>query len=113
MPNGGRTIIEKFEDYADASFAVVLLTGDDVAGLADVANRDLRPRARQNVVFELGFFLGRLGREQVAVLYEPGVEIPSDYSGVLYIELDPQQHWQRVLARELKNAGYELDLKWL
>ena len=69
QPNKGRTIIEKFEDYADVRFAVVLLTPDDVGAVKDRAD-DLRPRARQNVVFEFGFFIGKLGRERVCALGE-------------------------------------------
>ncbi len=108
QPNKGRTIIEKFEDYADVGFAVVLLTGDDIGGSKDAA--DQKPRARQNVVFEMGYFIGRLGRDRVCALYSPGVEIPSDYSGVLYQELDSRGSWRLELAKELKAAGYDIDM---
>jgi hypothetical protein len=77
QPNQGRTIIEKFEEYADVGFAVVLLTPDDRGGTATQAYDAQRPRARQNVILELGYFLGRLGRKRVCALYRPGVEIPS------------------------------------
>jgi predicted nucleotide-binding protein len=108
--DSGRTIIEKFEDYAsEAGFAVVLLTADD-RGRASNENK-LRPRARQNVVFELGFFLGRLGRDRVVALYQPGVELPSDLSGVLYKPLTG--NWHTELARELRAAGINVDLKKL
>jgi len=73
----GRTLIEKLEGHAPASFAVVLLTGDDVGALAS-DRRHLRPRARQNVIFELAFSIAHLGRERVCALYEEGVELPSD-----------------------------------
>ena len=109
QPNSGRTIIEKFEDNADtAVFAIVLLTGDDEGGLSGSAERHLR--ARQNVVFELGFFIGRLGRTRVAVLYEEGVELPSDMSGVLYTLIDPGEAWKVELAREMRAAGLKVDL---
>ena len=108
QPSEGRTIIEKFETYADVGFAVVLLTGDDVGGAAGAENQ--HPRARQNVIFELGYFIGKLGRNRVCALYQPGVEIPSDYSGVLYQSLDDNGMWKIQLARELKAAGFPVDM---
>lgn len=110
QPNRGWTIIEKFEDYSDVGFAVVLLTGDDHGGLATASNDQLRPRARQNVILELGFFLGRLGRSRVCALYVEGVEIPSDYSGVLYVKLDAEGGWRLQMANELKAAGLPVDM---
>ena len=107
QPNQGRTIIEKFEQQAQVGFAVALLTPDDVGALQDNRN-DLRPRARQNVVFELGYFLGRLGRERVCALTKGNVEIPSDYDGVVYISLD-DGGWKIDLIRELKNVGFGVD----
>jgi predicted nucleotide-binding protein len=109
QPNRGRTIIEKFEAHADVAFAVVLFTPDDVgypAGKAD----EFKPRARQNVVLELGFFMAALGRERVCVLYKHGVDVPSDYSGLLYQDLDPKGAWRFRLAVEIKSAGIEVDL---
>ncbi len=110
QPSSGRTLIEKFIDFSDVSFAVVLLTGDDRGGQSDIPFEDQRPRARQNVILELGFFLGGLGRERVCALYQEGVEIPSDYSGVLFIPLDRSGAWHIALARELKAAGLEIDM---
>jgi predicted nucleotide-binding protein len=107
--NSGRTIIEKFEDYAgSAAFAVILLTGDDDGGVR--GSGEWRPRARQNVVFELGFFIGALGRSRVAVLHEEGVEKPSDISGILYTPLDEGGAWRLDLAKELRAAGLQVDL---
>jgi predicted nucleotide-binding protein len=101
--NAGRTILEKFEDYAtDASFAVVLLTGDDEGGVRTGTNRHLR--GRQNVIFELGFFFGKLGRRRVAVLLEENVEKPSDIDGLVYITIDQAGAWKQALARELEAA---------
>lgn len=108
--NEGRTIIEKFEDYADVGFAVILLTGDDLGGKAGEPAENLQPRARQNVVLELGYFLGRLGRSRVCTLYVEGVEIPSDYSGVLFVKLDTEGGWCLQLAKELKAAGLQVDM---
>lgn len=107
QPNQGQTIIEKFEQHAQVGFAVALLTPDDVGALRDNSN-DLKPRARQNVVFELGYFLGRLGRERVCALTKGNVEIPSDYGGVVYISLD-DGGWKMNLIREFKNAGLDVD----
>jgi predicted nucleotide-binding protein len=111
----GRTVIEKFEVYADVGFAVVLLTPDDVGARAsERANlANLKARARQNVVFELGYFLGKLKRNRVCALYKQGVEIPSDYQGVLYIELDSAGGWYMKLAQELNAAGIPINLEAL
>jgi len=94
QPDMNRTIIEKFEANAGVGFAVVLMTADDRGGPNRAAPETYRPRPRQNVLLEMGFFLGRLGRAQVCVLYEPGVEMPSDYSGVLYKPLDHGGNWR-------------------
>lgn len=112
QPNRGRTIIEKFEDYAEVSFAVVLLTPDDVGAAVEDADH-LQPRARQNVILELGYFAGRLGRDRVCALHKGGVEIPSDFSGVLWVEMDVGGAWQFRLAREIEAAGLEVDLNRL
>lgn len=110
QPNSGRTIIEKFVDYSDVGFAVVLLTADDRGGIAAASFDAQKPRARQNVILELGFFLGRLGRMKVGALYQEGVEIPSDYSGVLFTPLDQAGAWRLALAKEMKAAGLLIDM---
>ena len=107
QPNQGRTIIEKFEQHAQVGFAVALLTPDDVGALKN-EEKNLKPRSRQNVVFELGYFLGRLGRERVCALTKGDIEIPSDYDGVVYISLD-DGGWKMNLIREFKNAGFDID----
>ena len=108
QPNRGHTIIEKFEAHADVGFAVVLLTPDDVGALAE--NKDeLKPRARQNVILELGFFLGRLGRDRVCPFVKGDVETPSDYDGVVYTKMDDADGWKTKLIRELKVAGFDID----
>lgn len=110
QPNKGRTLIEKFEDYSDVGFAIVLLTPDDKGGPKNVGASELKSRARQNVVFELGYFIGRLGRNRVCALYLEGVEIPSDYSGVLYTKLDSSGAWRLEIAKELKAAALPVDM---
>ena len=105
-PDQGRTIIEKFEEYAQINFAVALFTPDDVGGLED---HGLRPRTRQNVIFEFGYFIGKYGRSRVRALVRGEIEIPSDYSGVLYIPFDESERWKMDLIRELKSAGFDID----
>lgn len=108
QPNMGRTIIEKFEDYTDVAFAAVLLTPDDLGALKEEQD-SLQPRARQNVVFEFGYFIGRIGRERVCALVKGDIEKPSDYEGVLYILLDAEGGWKMKLIKELKTAGVDVD----
>ena len=103
----GQTVLEKLIAYANVGYAVVLLTADDV-GRAKSERGD-RSRARQNVILELGYFLGRLGRARVLAIVEEGVEIPSDYAGVVYTKLDAARAWQQTMAREMKAAGYVID----
>ena len=110
IPGMGRTIIEKFEAHSRVRFAIVLLTPDDVGPLQGF-DRGARPRARQNVIFELGFFVGRLGRGAVCALTAGEVEIPSDYAGVEYIDFDDGDGWKGKLGRELEMAGLPVDGK--
>ncbi len=109
-PNRSQTIIEKVERHSDVGFAVVLLTPDDEGRLCGDESWNLR--ARQNVIMELGYFMGRIGRDRVAcILVETeNFEKPSDIDGILYIPLDDQDTWQMKLAKELKDAGYTIDL---
>lgn len=106
--NLGRTIIEKFEDHAQVGFAVALLTPDDVGSLKGEGTNP-NPRARQNVIFEFGYFIGKLGRKRVCALVKGAVEKPSDYDGVLYIPLDDSDGWKMRLIKELKSVGFEVD----
>jgi predicted nucleotide-binding protein len=112
QPNAGQTIIKKLERHSDVGYAVVLLTPDDEGRLTG-SGRNLSPRARQNVVFELGLFVGRLGRARVCVLRKGDIELPSDMAGVLYVNLDDGADWKYELARELKHAGLQIDLNML
>ena len=108
QPNGGLTIMEKLESYAAAAgFAVALLTADDIGRAKDTAADT--PRARQNVVFEAGYFAGRLGRGRVVLLHEEDVELPSDLHGVAYVPLDSAGAWKMKLTHELSSAGVHVD----
>lgn len=104
--NQGRTIIEKIEAHGEVGFAVVMLTPDDVGGVKDGPQQ---PRARQNVLLELGYFIGRLGRSRVCALRRGQVEIPSDFGGVVYETFDASGGWKSALGRELEAAGFEVD----
>lgn len=102
--SGGRSVIEKLETYAaTAGFAVALLTADDL-GRTKGSDEDA-PRARQNVVFEAGYFAGRLSRARVVLLHEQGVELPGDLDGIVYVPLDEAGAWKMQLAHEMTNAG--------
>ncbi len=105
----GLTIIEKFEEYSDVAFAVVLLTPDDQGGKADDKEK-LHKRARQNVIFELGYFIGKLGRKNVVGLVKDNIEIPSDYTGIIYIGVDNSDGWKMMLSKEMKAAGLKIDM---
>ena len=111
QPNKGRTIIEKFEDYSDVNFAIVLLSPDDIAYPKDKPPEDKEFRARQNVIFELGFFVGKLGREHVFILYREGhnFKFPSDYLGICYTPYDNSGQWRLDLIGELKSCKYNID----
>jgi predicted nucleotide-binding protein len=105
--NRGRTIIEKVEVYSDVGFAVVLLTPDD-EGRSRGADT-LESRARQNVLLELGYFLARLGRENVCTFKRGDLEIPSDFAGVVWSVMDDGGAWKQKLAKELTAADYQID----
>jgi predicted nucleotide-binding protein len=115
-PDKGKTIIEKLEansSQVDIGYAVVLLTPDDLGGPNEHGigfMPELQNRARQNVVFELGYFIAKLGRERVYALFVDGVELPSDYQGVLYTKIDASNSWMLKLAGEIKASGINLDL---
>jgi predicted nucleotide-binding protein len=109
QPNSGNTIIEKLLAHIDVDFTVVLLTPDDVGSLVS-APASLKSRARQNVVFEFGLFVGILGRKKVCALYKGDVELPSDYQGVLYVPMDDAGGWKLLLAREMRHAGLDVDM---
>ena len=103
--NKGRTIIEKVEANSDVGFAVVLLTPDDEGC---IKGGILEPRARQNVLLELGYFIGHLGRDRVCTLKKGELVIPSDFLGVVWESMDAG-NWKQSLGRELSAAGYDID----
>lgn len=114
----GRTIIEKFESNAeDVGFAVVLLTADDLGiSKKEIERSDktqntasYNPRARQNVVFEMGYFIGKLDRAHTFLLVEEGVETPSDLGGIVYTPYDGAGAWKFKLAQRLNSVGYKID----
>ena len=96
-------------------FAVVLLTPDDMGCVAgskiDVAQ--LKPRARQNVILELGYFIGRLGRTRVCALHKGNVELPSDYQGVSTCRWTTVGAWKVKLAQEFVQVKISIELKGL
>jgi predicted nucleotide-binding protein len=107
LPNQGRTIAEKLEHHGSAAgFAIAILTPDDVGG---PDSGHLQPRARQNVVGELFWFAGKLGRARVCALMKGRVEIPSDFAGVVYTDMDDRGAWKSELLKELVAAGYSVD----
>lgn len=109
--NGGKTVIEKFEEYAEqAAFAVILLSPDDEGGLR--GQHVYRPRARQNVILELGYFIGKLGRSRL-LLFRPeeeDLEEPSDISGYCFIPYDAMGRWKLATAQNIASLGYAIDL---
>jgi predicted nucleotide-binding protein len=104
--NRGRTIIEKFEASGDVGFVVVLLTPDDEGGKVGAT---AQKRARQNVILEWGYFIGRLGRSRVCALKKGDVELPSDILGIVWETFDEHDAWKRKLAKELEGAGFQID----
>lgn len=113
QPQDGRTAIERFDEVVTgAAFAVVVLTGDD-EGRSRRELSDPCRRGRQDVIFELGFFFGKLGRDRVVVLVEEGVEHPSAVNGLFYTELDRAGAWQQDLARAMGAAGIQVRINRL
>jgi len=106
--NKGRTIIEKFEDYSNVGGAICLFTADDY-GRAKTDEKD-NNRARQNVILETGYFMGKLGRDHIVLLADKGIEMPSDLSGVVYSDT---AKWEIDLLKELKAIGYNIDFNKL
>jgi predicted nucleotide-binding protein len=110
-PNQGSTIIEKFIEFSDVGYAVVLLSPDDMAYAKGIPPRQAKSRARQNVIFELGFFIGTLGRKNVCALHrsDGNFDLLTDYNGVLYVPYDDAGRWRFTLVRELRASGYDVN----
>ena len=116
QPDKGRTLIEKFEQHSDVGYAFILLTPDDIAYAIDQdtlpdSSRKKEKRARPNVIFEFGYFVGKLGRERVCCLYKEGVILPSDLDGLVYKKVDCSVESQGMsIIKELKAAGYKIQI---
>jgi predicted nucleotide-binding protein len=114
QPDGGKTIIEKFEHYSDVGFAFVLMTPDEVAYLTrdeakDDNQRKKEYRARPNVIFEFGYFVGKLGRDRTCCLLRGDVVPPSDINGLIYKQFSSSvEEVAYAIGKELKQAGYKL-----
>lgn len=110
QPNKGKTIIEKFESWSkDISFAIVLISPDDKGCETKNFPKSAKLRARQNVILELGYFIGKLGRNNVLVLFkeEKDFELPSDILGILFTPFDTG--WKSKMVQELQSCGYDVD----
>ena len=106
--SSGKTIIEKIEANSNVGFGIVLYTPCDL-GASQEKKDELKPRARQNVVFEHGYLIGKIGRKNVSALVKGDIETPTDISGVVYIKMDESEAWKYQVAKEMKACGYEFD----
>lgn len=106
--NKGKTIIEKIEDNTSVGYGIILYTPCDKGGTADTDLEKMKFRARQNVVFEHGYLIGKLGRNRVCALVNGDIERPSDIDGVLYVPY--QNGWELTVGKELRSVGYDVDL---
>ncbi len=109
QPSSGKTIIEKIEEYTNVGFGVVLYSPCDI-GAKNKPKPEYKNRARQNVVFEHGYLMGKIGRSNVCALVKGDIEIPTDISGIVYISMDDNGAWKISLAKELQRSGYEVDM---
>ncbi len=113
QPNQGATIIEKFEKNTNVQFAIILLSPDDIGYLKTEGSEKAQPRARQNVILELGYFIGKLSRAQVFVLKRDDkkdkLELPTDINGITYTPYDSGDSWKLKLVQALKATNYSVD----
>ncbi len=103
----GKTLIDEVQERSDVIYAIALLTPDNVGG---IYSEELKFRPSQNVILEVGFFVGKFGRKNVSTLHHEDIELPADYHGYEYIKMDETDDWKSTLAKELKNAGFDIDL---
>jgi predicted nucleotide-binding protein len=103
----GKTLIDEIQEHSEVKYAIALLTPDNVGG---VYSEELQFRPTQNVILEVGFFVGKYGRKNVSSLHHEDIELPADYHGYEYIKMDETDDWKSTLAKELKNAGFDIDL---
>lgn len=108
--NKGKIIFEKIEEYSDVDFAIVLYTPCDVGRVKDDPSAIEKPRARQNVVFEHGYLMKKLGRDRICALVKDGVETPGDISGFVYVKMTDGESWKYEVCREMRSAGLNVDL---
>lgn len=105
--NEGDTIIDKFERISSkADYAIILLTADDKGKPKTAKKYELR--ARQNVIFEMGYFRAKLGKKNVCYMYEEKVELPSDVKGIAYVDVTKEDKWQFELVKELRSCGFDV-----
>ena len=107
--SSGNTIIEKIEANSNVGFAIVLYTPCDLGASKEKPDQQ-KPRARQNVIFEHGYLIGKIGRKNVSALVKGDVETPNDISGVVYIKMDEADSWKYAVGKEMKACGYDIDL---
>ena len=107
--SSGKTIIEKIEANSNVGFAIVLYTPCDLGASKEKPDQQ-KPRARQNVIFEHGYLIGKIGRKNVCALVKGDIEKPNDISGVVYIKIDEGDGWKYTVAKEMKTCGYDIDL---
>ena len=111
VSQSGANLIDELVNHSkNISLAIIIVTGDDVARPKTAPEDPLKDRGRQNVIFEFGFLIHQLGKPKVFVLHDPGVELPSDYNGVIYTRYDPAGAWRTQLAKAIKAAGFNLNL---
>ncbi len=110
--SSSKTIIEKIEEYSNVGFGIVLYTPCDI-GAKQSEKPEYKSRARQNVIFEHGFLIGKLKRKNVCALVKGDIETPNDISGVVYISMDKADSWCYTIAKEMKKAGYKVDMNKL
>lgn len=115
-PDEGLTIIEKLEKHSNVGYAFILLTPDDTGYPNTEASkpeneRKIELRARQNVIFEFGYFAGKLQRNRVCCLYKEGVELPTDLDGIIYKKVHKNVSEVGLdIAKELKAIGYKIEI---
>ena len=108
----GKNLLDELIQHSKGvQFAIVILSADDVARAEGEPQDQLRYRGRQNAVFEFGFLVRQLGKSKVFVLHEQGVEMPSDYGGVIYIPYDTTGAWKGLLAKAIGATGIPINIR--
>jgi predicted nucleotide-binding protein len=114
-PGQGKKIVDRFADYSDVGFALVLLS-PDVYGYPRGEEATKRERSpKQDVILMFGFLLGKLGKDKVLAFYResPNFAFPLEFEGVKFTALDDRDSWKRTLIRELTACGYAIDAERL